>query len=234
MGCNTVSGCSLLAVCLQSWCPSLLSSSCLPVDSSLWTGHKACSSSAIPQPPAIPSYLYRHNTNNWIHELLLRVSLGSEGAWPHLISGVRELTLKSWWKMWSGNNLQQRQRRREEEERRVNTEHRSSSRVSLSWQGGVREQIELKTHPGWDDASAERDTYGETNEFSHNRDGNILYRHTEGCWAFAHLAVCRLKNCQCGIKQCLRNGCEEKTTTRWSQQQISSILNTRLKICAGK
>lgn len=74
----------------------------------------------------------------------------------------------------------------------------------------MEEWTGLKTHPGWDDAFAERDTYVETNEFSHNRDGNILYRHTEGCWAFAHLEVCRLKNCQCGIKQRLRNDCREK------------------------
>lgn len=58
--------------------------------------------------------------------------------------------------------------------------------VSLAWpdsslfidEGGAKEQIELKTHPGWDDALAKRDAYGETNLFSLNRDGNILYRHT--------------------------------------------------------
>lgn len=65
-----------------------------------------------------------------------------------------------------------------------------------------------KTHPGRDDAFAERDTHGVTNELSHNRDGNILYRLTKGY--FAHLEVCILKNRQCGIKQCLRNGCIKK------------------------
>lgn len=73
-------------------------------------------------------------------------------------------------------------------------------------EGGMKEQTGLKTHPGWDDGFTERDT----NEFSHNRDGNILYRHTEGCWDSAHLEVCRLKNRQCGIKQRLRNGCTEE------------------------
>lgn len=62
----------------------------------------------------------------------------------------------------------------------------SDSRLFID-EGGMKEQTELKTHPGWDDALAERDTYGETNEFSHNRDGNLLYRHTEGYWAFAQI-----------------------------------------------
>lgn len=62
-------------------------------------------------------------------------------------------------------------------------------------------------------ASAERETYGQTNKFSHNRDGKTLCRHT-GILGQSHLEVCRLKN-HCGIKQCLRNGCTEKRTTTW-------------------
>lgn len=50
----------------------LLSSSCLPAVNSL----SMATSCAIPQPPATPSYLYRHNINNWFHELLLHASLG--------------------------------------------------------------------------------------------------------------------------------------------------------------
>lgn len=42
----------------------------------LSTHSQLATSCAIPQPPATPSYLYRHNINNWFHELLLHASLG--------------------------------------------------------------------------------------------------------------------------------------------------------------
>lgn len=92
LGCSVpVSGFPLITVCLQSWCPSvfLLSSSCRPAVNSLWAGHKSCSSSAIAQLPAIHSYLYRHEFNNWNHELLLRSRVGMKAPDHTLLAAER-------------------------------------------------------------------------------------------------------------------------------------------------
>lgn len=140
-----------------------------------------CSSGDIPQPPATPSYLYRLNINNWFHELLLHVS--SETEWPDRREKLPQLTFKRVGEHEIKNK----------EDRRVKGEGRAQKLLdevfSIAWQWFVhrlgRNQDgallkKTKKLPGWAGVFAERDTDGETNEFSHSRVGNLLCEDTEG------------------------------------------------------
>lgn len=117
--------------CLSSKSVPFRALALFPMSASCQTFLELAMSCAPPVPshnhPATPSYLYRPNSNNWFHELLLHVSLGMKvpGHRLKLLSDVRK-------------PAKTKKREREEEEGQVKGEGRAQKLqdedFGCSWQ----------------------------------------------------------------------------------------------------